>query len=115
MMHHLAKETFAVQAGFKAALGLMQMDATVCEEEWSKTPVCKKPRSLAEVTSGLVSTPPPVLGPQSVTCPKNIGMHDHTTFSCFDQSYAINFGGVSKVVFWYRQSLGSMGSSMGQT
>ena len=56
------------QAGFKAALNLMRLDATVVDEAWSKTPVCKRPASSEEVAEGLVLTPPLVVGPQSETC-----------------------------------------------
>lgn len=57
-----------LQANFSSALGLMQLEATVVDEAWSKTPSCKKPRMSGEVAKALVDTPPPVMGPQSDTC-----------------------------------------------
>ena len=56
------------QAGFSSAMDLMQLETVLCDEEWSKTPSCKKPKRGHEVEGILKSTPPPVLGPQSVTC-----------------------------------------------
>ncbi|CAL1151782.1 unnamed protein product [Cladocopium goreaui] len=65
------------KAGFKAALNLMRLDATVVDEAWSKTPVCKRPASSEEVAEGLVLTPPPVVGPQSAKRMANLKRQAH--------------------------------------
>ena len=56
------------QADFSTALGLMQLEATVVDESWTKTPTCKKPRMSEQVADALATTPPPIMGPQTETC-----------------------------------------------
>lgn len=58
----------SLQANFSTAMTLMDLPPDVVEEAWSKTPTCKRPRSMSEVDRALVTTPPPVVGPQSVAC-----------------------------------------------